>query len=157
MISAGDMGRTLGALAGTLRNLADVPRRASEIAAPKITDLLQTEFRAGVDPYNRAWAPLKKSTVRKGRRPPPLTGFTRQLRDGTRAQLYPGNRRGIQLVAGASYGKFHQYGFHVRSTLVPARKIFPDGGRLPKAWSAVLRAAAFQAVREKLRRRGGSR
>jgi hypothetical protein len=136
----------LDSLRRTLERLAYVPRRVAVIAAPKITTLLQEQFRLGRDPYGVSWAPLRASTIAKGRRNPPLTD-TRKLRDGTAAKARPGGRAGIALKSGAPYGAFAQVGFRVGRTRVPPRRIFPQRG-IPAAWKKVLDAASRQAVRE---------
>jgi hypothetical protein len=139
----------IGRLQATMDRLAQVPRRAATIAAPGLTRLLQAEFREGKDPYGRAWAPLRPATLATGRRPPPLTGFTRALKRGTRAEQPRANYAGIRLVVGAPYGYFAQVGFrNARTgTRVPSRRILPQHG-VPRAWSAVLDRAVSQAARQ---------
>ena len=130
----------------TVTELAQAPRRVAVIAAPKIDKLLRKQFTSGLNPYDRPWRPLLPSTLARGRRSPPLTD-TRRLRAGTHATVSPGRRAGIQLIAGAPYGAFHQVGFHVGRTRVGPRKIFPDVG-LPKAWRQVLDDAARTVARQ---------
>lgn len=136
----------LESLSKTLEKLAYVPRRVAVIAAPRITKLLQAQFRAGKDPYGTPWKPLRPSTIAKGRRNPPLTD-SRKLRDKTMASARPGGRAGIVLKSGAPYGAFHQVGFRVGRTRVAPRRIFPQRG-LPAEWSRVLAESTRQAVRE---------
>jgi phage gpG-like protein len=138
-------------LASAIRELSEVPRAAAAIAAPKISLLLNEQFERGADPYGRPWAPLARATLAKGRRPPPLTDKGK-LRAGTFARLYPGRQAGIQLVAGAEYGKFHQYGFRVRGRQVPARPIFPDLG-IPFAWWILIKDAIRQVTKATLVKR----
>ena len=133
----------LGRLIKTIERLAMLPRSVARIAAPKLNEILQQEFELGQDPYGRPWAPLRPSTLARGRRPPPLTD-RRNLRDGTKARPLPA---GISISLGARYGFFHQAGFRVGRTRVPPRRILPQYG-LPRAWSAILTAAAKQAARE---------
>jgi len=139
----------IGRLQAMLHDLALVPRRVAEIAAPRLTKLLQDEFRQGQDPYGNDWAPLAASTLARGRHPPPLTD-KRPLRRGTRAMVNPGRRAGIRILVGAPYGAFHQLGFRVGRTKVPPRRILPQFG-MPKTWRAVLEKAARQAFREVVR------
>ena len=136
---------SIGQLQRTLEHLAYVPRRAAVIAAPKLTALIRKQFREGRDPYGRAWADLKPSTLQK-HGPPPLTD-SGQLRDGTEAVAMRANYAGIRLTLGARYGYFHQVGFRVGHIRVPARRIFPQHG-LPAPWRQVLVAACKQAARE---------
>ena len=136
----GDARQAAAALAGLMRvveRLTYVPREVAKTAAPKLDDLLDEQYEAGVDPYGRPWRPLKSTTLAKGRRPPPLTD-TRRLRDGTRAK--PG-RAGIRLTVAPRYGVFHQYGFRVGRARVAPRRILPTNG-MPAAWRAVLKDAA---------------
>ncbi len=137
---AGDFNK-LGLLIANLGKLSQVPDAAAPEAATAITAELQAEFKGGKDPYGKAWAALKPSTLATGRKPPPLTGWTTKLRDGTLARAVRGV--GIQLLAGAAYGAFHQSG----TKNMAARPIFPYGG-LPKAWNAAIAQAVRNAVRK---------
>ena len=131
--------RYLGKLGALLERLSDVPARTAALAAPQFTALLQDGFRAGTDPYGRAWAQLRPATLRKGRRPPPLSD-TYALRNGTKVRPRPGQRAGLTLVVGANYARFHQTG----TRLMVARHILPQKG-MPASWRAVLQASARKA------------
>ena len=135
----------LGRLKDTLDRLIQLPRRTATIAAPKLTALLQKQFRDGVDPYGRPWARLRPSTLAK-HGPPPLTA-SGALRRGTRAEQPRANYAGIRLVVGERYGYFAQTGFRVGRTQVPPRRILPQYG-MPSAWSAILKESARQAAKE---------
>lgn len=137
-------------LASAIASLNKVPEAAAREAAPKLTLLLQEQFDRGLDPYGRPWQPLAPRTLARGRRPPPLTD-TGRLRGGTGAVARGGGQPGIQLVAGAEYGKFAQFGFRVRGKAVPAREIFPTLG-LPLAWALVIKNVMRRAVRATLKR-----
>jgi hypothetical protein len=137
---------SLKGLERTLERLAYVPRNVAVIASPKLTALVQAQFRAGTDPYGRPWRPLRPSTIATGRHNPPLTA-TAKLRDGTKARPRPGGRAGIEFRIGTRYGRFHQTGFRVRKTFVAPRRILPQHG-IPQAWSRVLHDATRQAIRE---------
>lgn len=147
--NAAEAQRSLAGVMRTLERLAYVPRRVAVIAAPKITDELRSQFDRGEDPYGRQWAPLKPSTIRTGRKPPPLTDSTR-LRSRTMAKPYASNRAGIRITIGARYGKFHQVGFRVGRTKVKPRPILPARG-LPLAWKRILDQSARQAAKEAAR------
>ena len=134
---------SIARLQRVLHDLALVPRKVAAMAAPRLTRPLQAQFRAGKDPYGNNWAPLKPSTLKTGRRPPPLTGFTRELRDGTKAVQ---GRAGVRLHVGARYGYFHQVGFRAGKTRVPPRRILPQFG-LPKEWRIILVRSAREAAR----------
>lgn len=146
-------GSAMAAALRDVRKIVDalgrLPRDLAVAAAPDITTLLRRQFLEGVDPYGNAWAPLKPSTLRQ-HGPPPLT-FKGALRDGTVAEPMTGVRIGLTLRVGARYGAFHQLGFRVGKTKVPARKVLPNRG-IPAAWRAVLdrraRELAARAVRE---------
>jgi phage gpG-like protein len=128
-----------------IEELAYLPRKLAVAAAPMISGELRNQFVRGVDAYGNPWAPLKPSTLRK-HGPPPLTD-TRRLRDGTRAYARTGGRAGIVVEIGAPYGAFHQLGFRVGRTKVPARRILPNRG-LPAKWREILdRNARFIAER----------
>ncbi len=120
-----------------LARLAQVPSRAAAEAATEITKELKKEFADGKDPYGKPWAPLKPSTIKSGRKPPPLTaGGT--LRDGTEAKPMAG--AGIQVTVGAPYGVFHQTG----TSKMAARKILPEKS-FPKAWTTAIVNAVKRA------------
>ena len=140
------------AFAAALRNvrravdeLGTLPRKLAVQAAPLISAEIRQQFVAGKDPYGVPWAPLKPSTL-KQHGPPPLTR-TRKLRDGTKAEPMHAGRIGIKITIGARYGAFHQIGFRVGRTKVPARRILPNRG-LPAAWRKLLsERARFIAAR----------
>jgi phage gpG-like protein len=131
----------------TLDRLAEVPRKLAIAAAPDITELLQSQFDVGVNPYGERWRPLRPRTLAKGRRNPPLTD-TGKLRSGTKARPSPrGNTAGLQVVLGAKYGAFHQVGFRVGKTKVAPRRVLPNRG-LPKAWRGILVQRARELARK---------
>jgi hypothetical protein len=128
-----------GRLDELLERLSGVPARTAALAAPELTKRLQTEFRAGTDPYGQRWAPLRPSTIAKGRRPPPLSD-TYTLRNGTNVRPRRSGRAGLALTVGAPYGRFHQSG----TRHMVARRIAPQKG-LPAAWRAILVNASKRA------------
>jgi len=139
----------IGRLKETIRRLSDLPRATAVEAKAPIDKLIRAEFRDGLDPYGRPWAPLAASTLARGRRPPPLTD-TRVLRDGTTVSLRGGGRAGLLIKLGAPYGYFAQVGFRVGKTRVPPRRVLPQYG-LPVAWKLALRDAARRAARKAVR------
>jgi hypothetical protein len=138
----------IGRLERVLERLIDLPRKVAVEVKPEIDRLLRAQFRAGVDPYGKPWAPLRPATLATGRRPPPLTGFTRELRSGTATVTGGGNRAGLRIKLGAPYGYFHQVSYRNARTgrKVVARKILPDRG-MPREWSAALNRAAARIAR----------
>lgn len=139
---------SIGRLGQLLDRLMDLPRKVAAEAKPEIDRLLRRQFAAGVDPYGRPWAPLRPATIATGRRAPPLTGFTRELRGGTGVILGGGNKAGLRVRLGAPYGYFHQVGYRNARTgrKVPARRILPQFG-MPVAWNMALRRAATSIAR----------
>lgn len=128
----------LGLLIANLRKLSDVPDAAAPDAAKAITVELKAEYSAGKDPYGKSWAPLRPSTLAKGRTPPPLTDKGK-LSGGTEAKAVRG--QGIVVTVGEPYGYYHQKG----TSRMVARPILPYGG-MPKAWGAAIRAAITAAI-----------
>jgi hypothetical protein len=143
--NASAFARALTDVRRALEELARLPRALSLAAAVPLSGLLRNQFVAGVDPYGMKWAPLKPSTLRQ-HSPPPLTA-TGALKSGTKVEPMGGGRAGIKITVGAPYGAFHQLGFRVGRTKVPARRILPNRG-LPAAWREILnRQAKFIADR----------
>ncbi len=125
-----------------VNELGQLPRKLAVASAPEITNLLHRQFDEGKDPYGRAWKKLAKSTLARGRRPPPLTR-TGKLRNGTVAKPMTGGRIGLTLRVGVPYGIFHQEG----RGRPPRREILPTRG-MPAAWRRVLKEqAALLAAR----------
>lgn len=139
--------QNLGQLAARLRNLADVPARASRKAAALIQDLIRAQYREGRDPYGKPWARLAPYTIEKGRHNPPLTD-TGVMRATT--IVFPIAGAGIQITVGPAYAKFAQFGWrhHWHGVEVPARPILPDGKRLPLLWRAAIARATKEAFEE---------
>lgn len=140
----GDISR----LAGLQRNLAElahVPAATSREVSDRLNPMLQQEYATGTDPYGRPWAPLRASTLKKGRRPPPLTA-SGAMRRGTKAFPLPGAGVGFSLPFP---GNIHQGG-SVRN--LAARPVLPRGGRLPASWGLVIRESARDQVRKRLGR-----
>jgi hypothetical protein len=144
--------KAIGKLDKTLSSLSDVPRRVSVDVAPKLTRLLDQEYAQGRDPYGRAWAPLRPATIATGRRNPPLTGFTRQLRRDTRVTARVANRAGLIIQLGADYGYFAQVGFRVGRTVVKPRRILPQFG-WPESWRQALKVSTSRILKQKARGR----
>lgn len=130
----------LRSVAQAVRQLSRVTSVASRDAADEIAFLLQQEFDTGADPYGASWAPLAESTLETGRTPPPLTD-TGALRDIDVSAL-PG--AGLAIALGEEYGAFHQIGFRVGKTDVPARPILPTRG-LPDMWRRAIADAVDAA------------
>jgi hypothetical protein len=130
----------LGRLQGNLSRLAKVPSQVATDASKRIAALIEEEFEQGKDPYGRNWAPLKPATLRKGRRPPPLTD-THTMRDSVRVAPLPGSGIAITIDDPAN---IHQTG----SRDMVARPILPRAG-FPASWSGAIRDATQARIKEK--------
>lgn len=130
--------RGLGQLERNVALLARVPARAAADASRGIAREIDREFTAGRDPYGRAWAPLRPSTLAKGRRPPPLTD-TREMRDGVSVKPMPA--AGISITFKREVPAI----FHQKGTRFMARREILPTNRLPAAWSRVLEDASRRA------------
>ncbi len=139
----GDISR-LGGLQRNLNELARVPAATSREVSERLNPMLQQQFATGTDPYGRPWAPLRPSTLKRGRRPPPLTA-SGKMRRGTKAFPLPGAGVGFTVPFP---GNIHQGG----SVNMQARPILPRGGRLPASWGLVIRESARAQVRQRLGR-----
>lgn len=132
----------MGRLSKILAELDQLSRRvATRVVEPLSTEITR-EFRTGTDPYGRKWARLANGE-------PSYLTDTWKLRDGTRAALMPGGRKGVRIVIGASYGKFHQLG----TNRMPARKILPERG-MPERWRQIIKRAIaeeIESVNKKIR------
>ena len=118
----------------SINSLAKVPSKASVKIADFVADDIQSKvFDAGRDPYAKGWKKLAPATLRKGRRPPPLTD-TSELRNTL--LVVPMQSAGIKIVITADYGNYHMTG----TKHMPARPFLPFDGRLPKRWTDAIRA-----------------
>jgi hypothetical protein len=115
-----------------LGRLAVLPRELAAAAAPEITRLQRAQYAAGTDPYGTAWQKLAKSTLAKGRRPPPLTD-TARMKNRTNTIPLLGARVGLRHFVRTSYAIRHQLG----GKNLPKREILPSRG-LPPGWRIVL-------------------
>lgn len=136
--------RALLNLGARLRELASVPSQAAKTASEDIADLIEKEFEAGNDPYGKPWAPLRPSTLKRGRRPPPLTD-TRQLRESV--EVKPAKGAGIQITMDEVPGVFHQSG----TKNMAKRAILPDGQKMPDPWTQAIADATDDAVQKRMR------
>lgn len=131
----------IGRLEQTIAKLVEIPRKIAEDVVPEINRLIQKQFDDGQDPYGRPWAPLKKATIDRGRKPPPLTD-TRKLRNGTKVYVLRANYAGLRIVVGESYGYFHQVG----TKNMAARRILPSAG-MPSTWKQAFDNSAKRVAR----------
>lgn len=128
-------------LARNVERLARVPSRVAAAAAPEIARLIDLQFAEGHDPYGRAWAPLKPSTLARGRRPPPLTDRGK-MRGGVQVRPMPG--AGLEIsFADPVPAIFHQYG----TRKMVARPLLPRG-TFPATWARALERAGQTEFRK---------
>lgn len=127
-----------------LADLAGIPAQIAPKVAVRISADIQQNFDAGVDPYGRAWAPLRPRTIAKGRFPPPLTDTSRG-RSGIRVFAQSG--AGVAMTSSVDYMCVHQDG----RPGMAARKFFPEGV-LPKKWRAIWQEELTLATRARLAR-----
>jgi phage gpG-like protein len=125
-----------------LRASIRVPSQIATPLAKAISKDIQQNFDIGQDPYEKKWKPLKKSTLRKGRTPPPLTDTGAGRKS---VKVKPSKDAGIIITVGVSYMKYHQTG-------APnlARRSFLPTSTLPKTWKLYWDAEMAKAVRKKL-------
>lgn len=133
----------LGRLAENLEKLSRVPSRAARKASEGIAEAIEAQFDAGVDPYGKAWAPLKPATLDKGRSPPPLTD-SHDMRDSI--EVRPARSAGIRITIGSEYAGFHQAG----TRFMAQRPILPQGP-MPKTWTAAIDEALDVEFEEAMR------
>lgn len=99
-------------------NLPRAMSQATTDAADLLEDVIEQQFDQGHDPYGEPWAPLQPSTLRRGRRPPPLTdeGALRAVR------VDPQQHAGIVVAFDEDYAVFHQLG----TSRMLQRRLVPD-------------------------------
>ena len=160
-----------------MRNMARISSRASAEVARKINEEMRRNFDKGVDPYGRKWKRLAKSTIEKGRHPPPLTD-TGAGRASIMVQ--PARGSGIRITVGLLYMIYHQFGgpSHLRgkgrnaveryknrkkhrdfgrdkdrggTRGQPPKRSFLPFDKMPSAWLAIWQKAIDQAARRALR------
>lgn len=135
---AGSAIAELHALRGNLAALTGVPARLAERGSTRLTRIIRANTAAGLDAYGKPFRPLAASTLRRGRRPPPMVDTTNSLSE-TRAR--PLRASGIAIVLGGAY-VYHVQSYKMR----PARSVIPERSGLPVSWNAALRAEEYAAV-----------
>lgn len=130
-------------LAANLRTLASVPSRVARRGAVAITNQIHTDTASGLDCYGKPFAPLAVSTLRRGRRPPPMVATGASL-DATKARPLSG--AGIAIILGGAYEH------HLRKTSNrPARQVVPVRAGLPATWKRRIEAEERRVVAEVMR------
>lgn len=126
-------------LSANLRRLAGVRSQFARRGAQRLTILVQINTAQGLDAYSKPFAPLAVSTLRRGRRPPPMVHTGRSL-DETR--FTPLSGAGIAMVIGGAY-KYHLK----RSGSRPSRAVAPERAGMPAKWTQTLNEVETSVVR----------
>jgi hypothetical protein len=120
-----------------LQMIEHAPERVAQLAADPIRRLIEAGFAAGADPYGAPWSPLAASTLRRGRRPPPLTD-TGATRSSVAVRAFGPSL--VATVEGAA--DFHNPDRQ-------GRQILPSEARgLPASWEQAIRDVASSVERE---------
>lgn len=134
-------------LAKVIKSLGTVAKDSIPTIALKgaveINKVVEQQFAAGVDPYGRSWADLKASTLKKGRKPPPLTASGKMRR---MAKAVP-TAKGTITEKIPFPAPIHQAG----SATMAARPMVPHG-LLPRSWSDPLERIGAEVISSKLKK-----
>jgi hypothetical protein len=117
-----------------LRALSRVPAQAAEDASRELETVLRDQHGAEVDPYDRPWAPLEASTIKRKGGDSRILRRTDTMLDDLSIRPSPG--AGLTLTFGAPYAAFHQVG----TKDMPARRLLPIAA-MPKAWGDAIKRA----------------
>lgn len=129
----------LALLRANLNKLARIRSQVAKAGAQGITNQIHADTSSGLDCYGKPFAPLKPSTLAKGRRPPPMVATGASL-DATRAKPLAG--AGIAVDVGGAYEH------HLRKTKNrEARQVVPVRAGLPASWNRRLKLAEEMAVK----------
>lgn len=94
-------------LSRAIRDLERVPSQAATDTARDLSREIQGNFDRGVDPFERPWRKLARSTIEGGRHNPPLTDTGRGRRS---VRVFATAGAGIRITVGTLYMLFHQFG-----------------------------------------------
>jgi len=130
--------RKLAEFAGKLKRTDKVLTTVAKNMCEEALTLVADGFQAETDPYGKAWAKLK---VRQGKI---LQDKGRLKNSWHRVQV---SAAGFRIAAGVDYATYHQSG----TRRMVARRMVPDGGRLPQAWRAKMIAAATEVLEDHFR------
>lgn len=139
--------RALLDLAEELHGLTELPRKAAELAAPKLAQVIDDELAAGVGPRGELWPALKDGSGRV-----PFSSSDR-MREQVSVAADGAVVRGKLLAP----WNVHQYGSRNPRKGVPPRPIF-QRGELSPSWSRAVEEAtneAFEELTPRLRAAGG--
>ncbi len=157
-------------LAQLMRDMARIPSQVSKAIAADLHREVQRNFDRGVDPFGSKWQRLAKSTLKRGRHPPPLTDSKRGRRS---VKIKPMAAAGVAITVGVLYMMYHQFGgaSHLRGPggsyrkrkqnkhfgrdadrssgrdNPPRRSFLPQGSELPPRWIAIIDRAYRSAMK----------
>ncbi len=138
----GDFGRLAGTIAA-LSKLATIPSQVAKRAAPRITDQMQDDTRAAVDPYKRPYAPHKPATVKRWGSHP-LLQMSGAGVDSLKAEPMAG--AGIQVTAD-EHMVFTQAGTPTQAV----RAVTPNSPQLPASWNQIIAEETERVIAERLK------
>ncbi len=130
----------LAAVIGELEGMADLVGDICVESSAEIEQAIDSQFTLGTDPYGKAWAPLKASTLKRHphRHDPPLTD-TGAMRSSVTVQATM-DFIGVTIADPAGY---HQDG----TDHMVSRPIIPSDARgIPPAWEAAIRDAGMRVI-----------
>lgn len=128
-----------------MRDLATVPAQVSTVIAKDISREIQRNFDVGRDAFRKRWKPLAKSTLARGRHPPPLTDSGRGRAS---VSVTPRAGAGITITIGILYMVYHQNG----GDPGPPRRAFIPVTVLPEAWAEIIMFRIEERAGEMLKR-----
>ena len=124
-----------------MESFASDPAQGTRVASALAgagESLVAAGFTANRSPDGLSWAPLKRPRVGLGG---PLLKTGAMRNDASRAVV---SATGFVMTAPAGKA-VHQRGYAARN--LPARPFYPESGRLPPVWEAVMEAAADRALK----------
>lgn len=125
-----------------LRFLVKVPSQITPQVAKRLKWEILQNFDKGQDAYRKRWAPLKPSTLKRGRFPPPLTDTGAGKRG---IVVTPSSGAGIQIVSNVPYMRRHQLGAPRANLVVRA---FLPTGVLPKRWNQIIQEEYDKTIKK---------
>ncbi len=125
----------IGQLAQRLRKMAGVPQRTAFLFAPELAAFLREGFESGTTPFGEPFKPLKASTLKKGRKPPPLTAS-----GAAKSALTVTPKGTTDKASLPGYLRYH---------ITTGRAIIPKAGQgWPNKWSLAIKGLGEKAIRQ---------
>jgi hypothetical protein len=144
---ASNLSGEFAALAKVIKSLGTIAKDSIPTIAIKgaveLNKVVEIQFSQGVDPDGRSWTDLKASTLKKGRKPPPLTASGRMRRT---ARAVPSAKKITEKIPFPA--PIHQAG----SANMAARRMVPVGNFLPRSWSEPLERVGVEVISSRLKK-----